>query len=339
MALRSRGLLIDSTSAIIPGAAIRLSGHVSTVSDAKGHYAVQCVAGDAIDLTVGAEGFAERKLHIETHAGSANRVNIQLVPATVTSEVEVNVENSDGSGSDDGVGTITLSARQMKQLADDPDDMRRQLQVLASAAGGNPGSAIIRIDGFQNTSALPPKSSIASVRVNPDLFSSEYQFPPFGGGQIEITTKPGAASYHGAAFFSDGEGAFNATDPFSLTGTPASKRRYGGEFNGPIVPNKSGFELALEKRDSNEFNVVNAVTLNSAFTPIVFRQSLLAPQRLWTASVRADLQASSTDVANLSFSASRSSIGNVGAGGPNLAQTGYTNIVSEYDLVFPTRRR
>ena len=328
------GTVADSTGAIVPGAAIRLSGHEPTVSDANGHYAVQCVVGKTIDLTVGADGFAKRELHLATHSGSTNHVDIRLAVATVTSEVDVSGESSDTSGSDDGAGTLTLNSRQLKQLADDPDDMRRQLQVLASAAGGNPSSAIIRIDGFQNSSALPPKSSIASIRVNPDLFSSEYQFPPFGGGQVEITTKPGAASYHGAAFLSDSEGAFNATDPFSLTATPASKRRYGGEFSGPIVPNKSGFELALEKRDINEFNVVNAMTLDSAFTPVAFRQSLAAPQRLWTASARTDLQTSATDVANLSFSASRSSIGNAGAGGLNLAQTGYTNIVSEYDLRF-----
>ena len=59
-------------------------------------------------------------------------------------------------------------------MADDPDDFKRQLQVLAATSGGAPGQAIITVDGFQNSSTLPPKSSIASIRVNPDMFSAEY---------------------------------------------------------------------------------------------------------------------------------------------------------------------
>ena len=75
-------------------------------------------------------------------------------------------------------------------MPDDPDDFLRQLQILASAAGGDPSAATIMVNGFQNGSALPPKSSIAAIRVNPDMFSSEYRWPPFSGGAIEIVTKP-----------------------------------------------------------------------------------------------------------------------------------------------------
>ncbi len=50
---------------------------------------------------------------------------------------------------------------------------------------------------------------------------------------------------------------------YSVTATPAGRRRYGFELSGPILSKKSGFALALEKRDINEFNVVNAVTLDA----------------------------------------------------------------------------
>jgi hypothetical protein len=33
-------------------------------------------------------------------------------------------------------------------MADDPDDFKRQLQVLAASSGGAPGQAIITVDGF-----------------------------------------------------------------------------------------------------------------------------------------------------------------------------------------------
>jgi hypothetical protein len=177
-----------------------------------------------------------------------------------------------------GDGTITLDAKQVQQLADDPDDFLRQLQLLASTEGGDPNSPMIRVDGFQNGSALPPKISIASIRVSPDLFSSEYQFPPFGGGQVEIFTKPDADSFHGALFFTDSNGSFNATDPFSITATPAGKRRYGFELSGLITAKKANFVVALEKRDIDEFNVVNATTLGSNGAPVPYQQTVSAPQ-------------------------------------------------------------
>ena len=64
-------------------------------------------------------------------------------------------------------GTTLLGVREVQQLPDDPDDFLRELQVLA---GGDPASTVIVVDGFQNASALPPKSSIASIRINPDIF-------------------------------------------------------------------------------------------------------------------------------------------------------------------------
>ena len=85
--------------------------------------------------------------------------------------------------------------------------------------------------------------------------------PPYQGGRVEIFTKPGRDSLHGALFFTDSESGLNATDPFAVSATPAGKRRYGFEFGGPIRKQKSDFFIALERRDIQEFNVVNAVVL------------------------------------------------------------------------------
>jgi hypothetical protein len=192
----------------------------------------------------------------------------------------------------------------------------------------------ILVDGFQNGSALPPKSSIASIRINPDLFSAEYLTPPFSGGVIEIGTKPGANFFHEALFYTDSDGSFNATDPFSATATPAGKRGYGFELSGPILAKKSGFTLALEKRDIDEFNIVNAVTLDGRGNQVPLQQAVSAPQRLSIASARGDWQVNSRDVAVLSFSSNVNSSGNQGVGGLTLAESGYSSLLSENDLRF-----
>ncbi len=329
---RIEGLVTDPTGAIIPGAQVRVANGPGSTTDSSGRYVIPCAPAGRVDLNARAVGFAETTLRVPSPAGQVQQFNIHLNIASVQSEIAVDADS--GSDSDSPGGPVALGSREIQQLADDPDDLLRQLQVLASAQGGDPSTTTIRVDGFQNASALPPKSSIASIRVNPDLFSSEYQFPPFGAGQIEITTKPGADGFHGALFFADSAQSFNATDPLSVTATPASKRRYGFEFSGPVIRKRSGFALALEKRDIDEFNVVNAVTLDSAFSPEAVHEAVAAPQQLWIASARVDLQTTANITSTLSFSANHSQLSNEGVGGLNLPEAGYTGVSTEYDLRF-----
>jgi Carboxypeptidase regulatory-like domain/TonB dependent receptor len=332
-ATRIEGAITDPSGAVIPGAQVQSSGGRKATSDALGGYVLACTPVGTITFTVQAEGFEAKSLSIQTHPRQTTHADVQLALAAVRTDVQVNAEtdNLDDTRSGD---TAVLDTKQVQQLADDPDDFLRQLQMLASAAGGDPTSAIITVDGFQNGSALPPKSSIASIRVSPDLFSSQYQFPPFSGGQIEITTKPGADSLHGTLFFTDSDGHFNATDPFSVTATPAGKRRYGFELSGPILAKKSGFVLALEKRDIDEFNVVNAVALDANNNPEPLQQTVSAAQRLWIGSARVDWQLTPNDVAALSWSSNVNNLGNQGIGGLVLPEAGYSSIASEHDLRF-----
>ncbi len=260
------------------------------------------------------------------------RLSVQLAIASVQTDVDVNGDTGIDSGR--GAGTTLLNTQQVQQLADDPDDLLIQLQALAGSAGGPAESALVVVDGFQNASVLPPKSAIASIRINPELFSAEYESPPWTGGRIEITTKPGARSYHGALFYTDSDGSFNATNPFSITATPAGRRRYGFELSGPITAKKTDFALALEKRDIDEFNVVNATTLDAHGNSAPYQETVSAPQRLWLGSVRGDWQVTSKDVANLSFSANVNSQGNQGVGGLTLPEAGYAGVAREYDLRF-----
>jgi len=330
-AVRIEGTVTDPAGAIIPGAQVQSSDGEKTTTDVKGQYVLPCAPVGTVKVRVEAQSFDPRTARVRTRAGLVAHANMQLVIATVTTDVEVR-DDASGMDSDRGTGTTVLGSKEVQQLADDPDDFLRQLQVLASEAGGAPASAIITVNGFQNASALPPKSAIASIRVNSDLFSSEYQWAPFGGGLIEIFTKPGADSFHGALFFTDSDGIFNATDPFSVTATPASKQRYGFELSGPVVSKKSDFALALEKRDIDEFNVVNAVNLDANNNPAPLQQTIAAAQRLWSASARGDWQATSKDVATLSFSSNFNNLRNQGLGGLTLAEGGYSSVVSEYDL-------
>ena len=329
--VRVEGIVMDPNGSAIAGAQVQAADGESATTDGAGRFTLACVPAGQAALTAQAEGFAQGIANADKKPGETAHLEIKLAIARVDTTVQVG-EDATAMDADHGAGTHTLNAKDVQQLADDPDDFKRQLQVLAATSGGAPGSAIITVDGFQNGSAMPPKGSIASIRVNPDMFSSEYEQPPYDGGRIEIFTKPGMDSVHGALFYTDSDGSFNATDPFSTTATPAGKRRYGFELSGPVVKRKSDFSLALEKRDIDEFNVVNAITLDANNQAANFRQTVAAPQRLWIASARDDWQATPKDVATLSFAANVSNLGNQGIGGLTLAEAGYSTHVSEYDL-------
>jgi hypothetical protein len=324
------GTVLDPSGAAVVGTAVHLQAATpqDTTTGPHGSFIFHCVGNEPYQITVDANGFAESQVN---GRGFAN-ISVQLRIADVHTEVEVGENNGVSVDTDHGAGTHTLTARDLQGMADDPDDFKRQLQVLAASSGGAPGQAIITVDGFQNSSSLPPKSSIASIRVNPDMFSSEYDRPPYQGGRVEIFTKPGRDSLHGALFFTDSESGLNATDPLAVSATPAGKRRYGFEFGGPIRKQKSDFFLALERRDINEFNVVNAVVLNSEGAETPLSENVPAPQRLWIGSARTDWQLNAKNMLATTYSANVNNSDNVGSGGLVLEEAGYGSTVSEQDL-------
>jgi Carboxypeptidase regulatory-like domain len=317
------GVITDPTGAVIPGAHVQAGTGATGVTDATGHYSFLCVPLTSTTITAVADGFAQATARAHAHAGGAAHVNLRLAVASVQTDVEVRGNTSEAD--DHTASTAVLGSEEVQRLSDDPDDFLRELQALAAGGGGPSGHALVTVDGFQNGSTPPPKSSIASIRVNPDLFSSEYQTVPWLGARIEIATKPGAGPWHGAIFFADSASPFNATDPLSVSATPAGKQRYGFELGGPITQKRSDLFFALEKRDINEFNVVDAVTLNSSGIPAPQQQSIPAPQRLWIGSARADWQIKANDLVTVSFASNVNNLGNQGAGGLVLGEAGYNS--------------
>lgn len=330
--IRIEGIVTDPAGEVIPGAQVQTADGTQTTTDAAGNFMLPCVPIGSATLHVQADGFTSGMATATARPGEIAHVDLQLTIAQVQTEVHVSADTT-ALDTDQGAGTRTLATEDIQQLPDDPDDLLQQLQLLASTGGGAAAATVV-VDGFQNGSAMPPKSAIASIRVNPDPISPEYERPDSQGGRIEITTKPGASAFHGALFFTDSDSIFNANDPFSVTSTPAGKRRYGFELSGPVVAKKSGFSLALEKRDIDEFNVVNAITLDANQNQMAQHQTVAAPQELWIASARGDWQATQKDVTTFSYSANVNSRGNQGVGGLVLEEAGYFSRVAEYDLRF-----
>ena len=196
------GTVRDSTLALIPGAALTLDGSRNETSGSDGRFRFLCVGDGPHSLSTVAQGFAKRDGSVTMPHAAQFDVVMQLEAV----ETQMDVSGTDEVATDANTSgpTATISGNRLQSLADDPDDLLRELQQLAAAGGGNPSNTTIAVDGFQGTSSLPPKSSIAYIKINPDQFSAEYREPPFDGGRVEVYTKPGQKAYHGALFLTNG---------------------------------------------------------------------------------------------------------------------------------------
>ena len=320
------GVVHDITLAFIPGATVILDATQTVTSASDGQFRFACVGPGRHTLSITASGFSDATDSV--NAPHSAPISIVLKLAAVVTDVVVD-------GGDESVTeptatssgpSQTISGTHLQTLADDPDDLLRELQQLSAAAGGSASGATVAVDGFENGEGgthLPPKSSIAYIKVNPDLFSAEYRNPPFSGGRIEVYTKPGQSNFHGALFGTNSSSWMNAHDPFATASAALGKQRYGFELTGPIRKKGSDFFMALEQRSIHNDDIVNAVTVNAAGQESPLLQTVPVHRQLWIGNAKVDWQLGPKNTFIASIDSFNNDLPNVGVGGSTLAENGF----------------
>src|SRR5258708_2356187 len=157
----------DPAGALIHSAVVQLGragkSNQAVQTNQKGEARFVHVAPGQYQIQVEAPGFKPRSIDsVELHAG-LNRTEVMLEIDVIKADVEVadeaRVKNSDPNGP---TFTNVLTADQIAQLPDDPDEMENAINQLAG-----PG-AQIRVNGFRR-GKLPPKSPLRQIRfrINP----------------------------------------------------------------------------------------------------------------------------------------------------------------------------
>ena len=325
------GIVRDSTGAVIHAASVTLDEGETTQSGDAGQFRFSCAAPGQHTLRVSAVSFAAKDVTVRVPQSKTELVVI-LQPEDVATSVNVGEDSGNGVDASANGASQTIAGDQLSTLADDPDDLTRELQQLAATSGGLAANTTITVDGFQSSSPLPPKSSIAYIKVNPDLFSAEYREPPFEGGRVEVYTRPGQSAFHGALFFTNGSPWMNARDPFSTSRAALGKQRYGFELNGPVRKKGSDFALTLEHRTIDNYAVVNAITLDDRGNQQHTIANVAAPQQLWLATARLGWQLNEKNTFTASYNANVNHSQNVGVGGTSLPETGYSSGTYDHTL-------
>lgn len=333
-----RGVVKDQHGGIIVGAQVALTNasgdQREAVTDSQGHFHFDRLAAGIYTLKVSFAGFGDHKQQFEVGKSLVqSRVEVVLVP-TISESVVVGDDTRAPLDPQQASGTKVLTERELQSLPDDPDQLRDRLQQLSTSAGSAPGEATVTVDGFISDGRLPPKGAIREVRINPNLFSAEYDKPPFRGGRIEILTKPGASTFGGSAFFNFNNSALNAREAFAPVRTPAKTLRYGAQFGGPIVRHRAGFFIDLEGRDIGETETVNTIILNEERHPVAFSASVRAPTQLLVGSARADWQATPAHALVFRYEVSRNRLDNQGVGGFNLPERALNHLLTDHNFQF-----
>ncbi len=334
-----RGVITDQQGALVVGAkVILISGAEATreaITDGRGEFQFRALNSGIYKLKVIAPGFAEHEETITLDSAQAPKpVAVTLYPSiTETVRIEGN-QNDSNLDPERAAGAQVLNQAQLELLPDDPDQFSNVLQLLATSSGSAPGEATVTVDGFLNEGRLPPKSAIREVRINSNIFSAEYDKPPYRGGRIEVFTKPGAGAFHGSGFFNFNDSAFNARDVFAPERAPITTRRYGLQLGGPIAPKKAGVLFAFEARDINESATVNAVTLDDSIRRHAFTANVPTPKLLLIGSGRADWQMTPSHVFMFRYDFKRDRLNNQNVGGFDLPSRAVNGTITNHDLRF-----
>ena len=161
-----------------------------------------------------------------------------------------------------GAFTEQLTADQIAALPDNPDELA---QVLQQLVGDN---ADIRVNGFPG-GRLPAGAQIQEVRVRYDDASGSGN----GGPRIEVRTRPGSGRWRNNFNMNMRDDAMNARNAFSGERPSGQTRQYAWTVDGPLVRNRTGMSLSIDRAETQEQQAIRAARLDGIFSALVSQPS------------------------------------------------------------------
>jgi len=275
------GEVADSSGAVIPNATIKVrserkGSERTATSDSQGRYVVTGLPPATYRITASAQGLADAEIsNVHLTVGQERVVNLELQPASVTTEVtvsagelvviDVSSARMGTNVNDREVSTMPLNGRQLSQLyllspgaltagGGSYDNIRfngRANQQNAIRYDGIEGTAIIdaspgNLNG-ESSSGFRLQSSLENVqefRVDSSNYPAEYGTGT--GGQISVITKSGSNEFHGALFHYLRNDRMDARNFFDSAKSPLRLNQFGGSVGGPIVRERAFFFAAFE---------------------------------------------------------------------------------------------
>ena len=299
----------DPSGGRIPGAIVEVDpgtpGAVSAVTGARGDVLIEGASDGEHLVRVTIQGFDAWEKKVTVKGGRAN-VDARLRLARIAVDVSVRPDESREAG----VGfKTTLTAADIANLPDDPDELEAALRAIAGP------QAMMRVNGFSG-GRLPPKSQLRQVRFVMNPYAAEFHEaqPVF----IDIQTKPGLGEWAKSSRFGFRDEALNSTTPLAPTRVPDSYRRIGFDLSGPLLKERTSLSLSIDGRLTDTARTIRAQTASGGLSGLADSSTdrIDGSARLehaWrkTHTLRAEFETQSRDEAGL------------GIGGFDLPERGY----------------
>ncbi len=329
-----RGVLTDSSGAIIPGATVLLTtgnNAKSATSQADGSYTFVGLTPGDYTIKVDFPGFETFEKTVTVDAGKSVQFPIQLTPGGGKQEVTV----SGGKGPElsteasNNQSALIVAGDDLDALPDDPDDLSDMLTQLAGPAAGVNGGPQILLDGFSNMQ-LPPKAAIKEIRINQNPFSAQYD--NLGFGRIEIITKPGADKLRGGVGLTDSDAYFNSRNPYADNKADYVSRMFTANLGGPLS-HRASFLVNFYHSTINNTVLIDAVTLDpTTLLESPIHSSILTPRADISGNARLDYQLSTNQTFTGSYQYFLSNRDNNGIGQYSLVSREYNNEQGRHDV-------
>jgi hypothetical protein len=291
------GRLTDPSGALVKDARViarRTETNIATTAntDSEGRFHLSYLQVGQYEIKVHKDGFADAVRLLSLTVGSAFDLPIQLALESQQSAVLVSADAAVLEASRSQIaGTVSHA-----EVADLPLNGRNFLDLALLIPGVSPTNTASN-QLFAETSAVPGQGvSVGSQRnfsnnfivdglsANDDAAGlsgifyglevvQEFQVVTSGGhaelgralgGYVNMVTRSGANTLHGALYGYFRNQRFNAANPLSNTKLPATQAQYGASLGGPIVHDRTFYFANFEQRELNQSGLITISPANIA---------------------------------------------------------------------------
>lgn len=312
--------VVDPTGAAIPGAEIKLSSPGSRPqtqrSNSLGEAQFNRMAAGAYQLVVSARGFTTSTIGEVIVQSGQNQFEATLELGQVEEEIQVELDKREANTDPRGNAfTSVLTAEQIAQLPDDPDELEN---VIRSMAG--PG-ATLRVNGFRG-GKLPPKNQIREIRFRMNPYAAENHDAGFIS--VDILTKPGIENWHGTFNGGFRDESLNARNPIAERRGPEQTRRFAFDLGGPIWRNRTSLFVSADGANEYDSKTIFAATPDGRINDLIFR-----PWRRLNLSARLEHALTKTHTSRVEIQRNTTRRDNLGVGDFDLPERAYSTDTTE----------
>ncbi|BDC47790.1 hypothetical protein F183_A01060 [Bryobacterales bacterium F-183] len=284
------GTVIDSSGAVIPGAAVQAvnkgtSVTFDTLSTDAGEFNLPNLPLGEYTVTVKKDGFQTQKIdNVEVAVSKVTNITAKLGVASQGTIVEISATAASIETTSSSLASVVTP----RQVQDMPMNGRDFRQMLKLNPGVSPSSGSVngmrtsgnnyQIDGADNNDAFHNSTAVNQGGVSGiagtllpieaiDQFAvvsnASADFGRNGGSNVNLVIKSGTNDFHGSAYYFNRNEYFSSFSPFQDPNT--SKKRvmrnnqWGFSAGGPVIKNKLFFFTTLESQKA----IANLSLLNT----------------------------------------------------------------------------